>query len=360
MYNTKFGILMNAYVGVILLFFAGVNTNPLKAFTNPLNNKAVDLFVVVDEGNLYVNVMQLGLIKTALNNLAIELNPIGSSPNFGMFFYGATTSVNIAVPSRTTSASAVKAKLDQKQYSVTQSNPSTLVSALNTVSSQCYVYCRSGVARVTVVFSSTPDSLAEATIRQLERDGGMTVVVVGIGFSANTAVLNRLASHPTRFYAVPVMSFYELILATSHIASVISDVPRLLDNSNMLSISSVTNGIYYTVQLATHLYTTTNTTIVMFASNCLSCAVFGSLSEPNPISANTVANTIRHNFYAAPGYLNSLYYFAIPKNTSRFYVSMLGNGMGSANILCNVFSLPNMMEISPKNLPSVDFLETIG
>jgi hypothetical protein len=188
----------------------------------------------------------------------------------------------------------------------------------------------------------------------------MTVIVVGIGFTASTSVLNRLASHPTRYYAVSVMSFYELILAASHIASVVSDVPRLLDPNNPLLIPSITSGIYYTVQLNTNPYTTTNNTIVMFASNCPTCAVYGSLSEPNPVSTNTVANSRRQNFFAASGYPNSMFYFRIPKNTGRFYVSLLGNGMANAYILFNVFSLPDMMDISTRNFQATDLSEHIG
>ncbi|CAF2422376.1 unnamed protein product [Rotaria sp. Silwood2] len=120
--------------------------------------------------------MQLGLIKTAINNIVTELNPSGSSPQFSIYFYGAASTVSI-VASVVTTASAVKTKLDQQQYTVTQSNPSTLSLALNTVDSYCQTYCRSAMPRVTVVISSIPDSSAEFTIRQLERNRGMTVIV---------------------------------------------------------------------------------------------------------------------------------------------------------------------------------------
>ncbi|CAF4326387.1 unnamed protein product, partial [Rotaria sp. Silwood2] len=236
--------------------------------------------------------------------MATELNPSGSNPLFGVFFYGARTAVNVVAPMVTTAA-AVKTKLDQQQYTVTQSNPSTLTLALDTVDSHCQSYCRSGVSRVIVIISSTPDSLAEARIRQLERNRGMTFIVVGVGVTGSTAALNRLASHPTRYYAVPVMSFFELILAASHISSVISDVPRLVDINSPLSIPSLVVNTYYTVQLNTYSFTTTNDTIIMVASNCPGCSVYGSLSEPNPISANTNQNSNRQNFFAASGYPNS-------------------------------------------------------
>ncbi|CAF4763335.1 unnamed protein product, partial [Rotaria sp. Silwood2] len=43
----------------------------------------------------------------------------------------------------------------------------------------------------------------------------------------------------------------------------------------------------------------------MVASNCPGCSVYGSLSEPNPISDNTNENGKRQNFFAASGYPNS-------------------------------------------------------
>ncbi|UJR08762.1 hypothetical protein I4U23_013019 [Adineta vaga] len=276
-------ILVNVYASLILLFCTGINAGVLRAFNNPLNNKAVDLFVLVDEQNAYMNELQHGLVKTALYNLATDLNPSGSTPYFQMLFYGASSSVSTVVPHTTTSAATVKTYLDKKQYTKTQLNPSSLVSALSIVDSQCTSYCRPGIPRVTIVISSLPDALAESSIRLLERNRGMTVIVVGIGFSASITVLNRLASHPSRYYAVPVSTFYELILATPHIASMASDVPFLLNINSQSYIPSITNGIYYTVQLNTVSYTTTNDTVVMFASNCAACTVYGSLSEPNPI-----------------------------------------------------------------------------
>jgi len=278
-----------------------------------------------------------------------------------VFWYGATSTVNMNVPFPTTSAAAVKSKLDQKQYTNAQVNPSTLVSALNTVDSQCATSCRIGVPRVTIVISSTPDLSAEATIRQLERDLGMTVIVAGIGSTATTSVLNRLASHPTGYYAVPIASFYELILSAQHIGSIISDVPRLLDiNSNPLHISTTSSSIYYTVQLNTYSYTTTNDTIILVATNCPGCSIYGSLNEPNPTSINTIANTQRSSFFAYSGYPNSLFYFRLPQGARRLYLSVLGNGMSGMYILANTFTIPNMMQTLSRNIQEPNIYQTIG
>ncbi|CAF1386269.1 unnamed protein product [Adineta steineri] len=362
MHNTGVCVWTNVCIGLALLFFTTVDADPTRAFNNPLNGRAVDLFIIVDENNTYMSVMQLGLVKTALQNMANELNPVGSSPQFGAFFYGATSSLSTVVPYPTITAVAFKAKLDLKQYSMMQANPSTLVTALNTVDSLCQSSCRPAIPRVTVVFSSVLDLTAQATIRQLERNRGMTVIVVGIGSYAGTPILNQLASHPVQHYAIPIGNLFELNVVAAHISSIISDVPRFLEtNINApLIITSMLSGIYYTVQLNTQEYTTTKDVLVMLTTNCPSCSVYGSLSEPNPISANTVANQDRHNFYAAGGFPNSQYYFHIPKGTGRIYLSVLGNGMASANILAYVINLPNMMQVSAADVDSSSLSETIG
>ncbi|CAF4067821.1 unnamed protein product, partial [Adineta steineri] len=219
MHNTGVCVWTNVCIGLALLFFTTVDADPTRAFNNPLNGRAVDLFIIVDENNTYMSVMQLGLVKTALQNMANELNPVGSSPQFGAFFYGATSSLSTVVPYPTITAVAFKAKLDLKQYSMMQANPSTLVTALNTVDSLCQSSCRPAIPRVTVVFSSVLDLTAQATIRQLERNRGMTVIVVGIGSYAGTPILNQLASHPVQHYAIPIGNLFELNVVAAHISS---------------------------------------------------------------------------------------------------------------------------------------------
>ncbi|CAF1386129.1 unnamed protein product [Adineta steineri] len=176
MHNAEVCVWTNVCIGLALLFFITVDADPTKAFNNPLNGRAVDLFLLVDENNSYMSVMQLGLVKTALQNIANELNPVGSTPSFGVYFYGATSTVNTVVPHPTTTASAFKAKLDLKQYSMMQANPSTLMTALDNVDSACQSGCRPSVPRVTVVFSSVLDLKAQAAIRRLERNRGMTIL----------------------------------------------------------------------------------------------------------------------------------------------------------------------------------------
>ncbi|CAF1923616.1 unnamed protein product [Rotaria magnacalcarata] len=348
MFNLKYFTSLKVVIGLMALLATEVKAKSTRAYVNPLNGKAVDLFIVVDESNAYMNSMHLGLVKTALNEIATELNPAGSSPFFGVYFYGATQAIETVVPFKTSLASSLKTYLEKKQYATAQTSPSTLNMALDAVKRDCLAQCRPIVPRVTVVISNLPDYTARATIRQLEKDSSMTVIVVGIGSTATATIMNQLATYPAKYYAIPVSTYYELIMASPHIGSTISDVPRNLNISNALHIPTTTNGVYHTVQLNTQSHATTNDMIIMFSSNCPSCSVFGSLSEPNPTSTNTVANTNRRSFFAYSGYPNSIYYFRVPKDTGRFFLSFLANGMSGVNIWVDVFSLPNMLASSTR------------
>jgi len=320
----------------------GVNAQQLRVYNNPLNNKAVDVFFLVDETNVRMSQLQLGQIKIVLNDIATELQPIGSTPYFGVFFYGATSSVHTVVSFPTTSATTVKANLDLKQYTTAQLSPSTLTSALNSVDTACQLYCRSNTPRVTVVFTGYPDYLAESRIRQLEQNRGMTVIVVGIGSLAHTVTLNNLASHPSQTYAIPFASFPDLIGTSPYISFLISNVPRLLSVGSTLSVSSTVSGVYYTVQVNTNGYINSNDTVITYTTNCLSCSIYASLSEPNPTSVNAIQNVNPQYFYAA-GYTYSVFYFRIPKDANRFFLSFLGTGMSSVTGIFNVFNMPQMM-----------------
>lgn len=287
-----------------------------------------------------MNQLQLGQIKIVLNSIATELQPTGSSPYYGIFFYGATTSVHAVVPFATTSATVVKTNLDLKQYTPAQSSPSTLSLALDAVDTASQLYCRSNIPRVTVVFTSSPDHLAESRIRQLERTSGMTVIVIGIGLLAHTATLKNLASHPNHTYAVPFDSFSDLITSAPYISSLISNVPLLLSVDISLSVLSTASGVYYTVQLNTYGYINSNDTVVTYTTNCHTCPVYASLSEPNPTSVNTVRNYNRQYTSGSP---YSVFYFRIPKNVDRFFLSFAGAGMSSVTGIFNVFNMPQMM-----------------
>ncbi|CAF3306600.1 unnamed protein product [Rotaria socialis] len=335
-----------------------VKAENTRGYINPLNGKAVDLFIAVDESNAYMNSMQLGLMKTALNNIATELNPTGSNPFFGVYFYGATQAIDNVVPFKTGSAGSLKTYLEIKQYTKAQTSPSTLNMALGAVKQDCLTHCRPIVPRVTVVISNLPDYAARATIRQMEKDSGMTVIVVGIGSTATATIVNQLATYPAESYAIPVSTHYELIMASSHIGSTVSDVPRILNINNAVHIPTTTSGVYHTVQLNTHSYTTTNDMIIMFSSNCPTCSVFGSLSEHNPTRTNTVANTNRRSFFAYSGYPNSMHYFRVPKDTGRFFLSFLGNGMSGVYIWVDVFSLPNMLSSSTRIIQNMNLTKS--
>jgi hypothetical protein len=336
---------MQTYFCLILLLVVGENAGQLRIYDNPLNGKAVDLFLLVDETNSRLNQLQLGQIKTTLKTIAKDLQPTGSSPFFGAFFYGATSAVQTVVPFANNSATVFITKLDQKQYTTAQTSPSTLSLALNSVDALCRQSCRANIPRVTVVFTSAPDHLAESRIRQLENSLGMTVIVVGIGSIANTAILHKLASHPSRTYAVAFDSFTELIVSADYIGILISNVPRLLAVGNSLSLSSTQSGVYYTLQLNTFGYISTNDTVIAFTTNCKECLIYSALSEPNPTSVNAIQNA-DPQFFFAPGYSYNVYYFRIPQNANRFYLSFVGTGMASVTGIFNVFNMPPMMSFS--------------
>jgi hypothetical protein len=336
---------MKAYFYLTLLLFVGVNTGRLRVYNNPLNDKAVDLFFLVDETNARMSLLQLGQIKIALNDITTDLQPIGSSPYFGIYFYGARSAVQAVVPFPTTLATAVKANLALKQYATAQANPSTLSLALNLVNVTCQSFCRVNIPRVTILFTSNPDHLAESRVRQLEKTFGMTVIAVGIGSLAHTATLNNLASYPSRFYAVPFGSLIDLLVSYQYVSFLISSVPRPLPVNSSLSVPSTTAGIYYVVQLNTYGFISTNDTVVTYTTNCNDCAVYASLSEPNPTSDNAVQN-IHWQYFYVPGFRYSIHYFRIPKNADRFFLSFVGTGMPSVTGIFNVFNMPQMMSFA--------------
>jgi hypothetical protein len=336
---------MEIYLCLIVLFFVGTNAGESRVYNNPLNNKAVDLFLLVDENNSHLDQMQLGLIKIALNAIATELQPAGTSPYFSVIFYGATPTIHTVVPFMTGSATVVKLNLDLKQYTTGHSIPSTLISALDSVDKTCQSNCRSNVPRVTIIFTSYPDSSSESRIRQLENNRGMIVIVVGIGYLVNSATLNSLASYPSKIYALPFVSLFELIVSAPFVASVISNVPRLLSIGSTLNVSRTTSGVYYMVQFNTFGYIRSNDTVITFTLNCNDCLVYGSLSEPNPTSVNSLQNVDRQYFYAS-GYTYTVFYFRIPKNANRFFLSFVRNAMSSLTGIFNVFNMPQIMNFS--------------
>lgn len=356
---TIFRAIGHAAMAVILLFAVRIQAGPLRAFTNPLNKEALDLFLVVDESKPFMTIMNFGLMKSALNNIVTDLNPGGSSPYFGIYFYGSTTAVDMSVAYPTTSAANVKLMLDNKYYSPMQSNASTLSSALSAIYSKSGSNNRETVPRVTLIISSSLSSSDQAIIQQLERDRGMTVIIVGVGSNINTSFLNRFASHPSEYYAMHVGDFFQLTLLSNHISSLISDVPRPLAITSPI-IASLINGLYHTVQINTASYTVYSDVMVMFASNCTACVLYSSLSVPIPTSANSLRSTVSRSFFAGPGYPDTLSYFRVPQDTIRFYVSLLGNGASSAYITCDVFTLPQMMSINTRSVPTNDPLLVIG
>ncbi|CAF2989308.1 unnamed protein product, partial [Rotaria sp. Silwood2] len=304
---------------VIIILFVEVEASQLRSFNNPLNGKSIDIFFVVDESNSKITNINFERLKTALKSIATELNPVGGSPCFGVYFFGATSSVRSIAPFPTCSITLLNTYLGQIQRAMAQPNPSSLVSALTSIESSCSISCRSNAPRVTIVFSHDPAPSAELAIRQLENNSGMTMMVVGIGSKATETIVEQLASYPPQYYAIHVASELELISTAQPIASFASNVPRLLGINQPLHTPSTSSAAYYTVQLNLLPYTKMNNKIIMFASNCPSCKVFGSLTEPNPVSDNTNQNANMRPFFAYSGYPNSKYYFRVPQNASRLF-----------------------------------------
>ena len=328
---------------ITTIFFIGAHSGELRGFINPLNSKSIDLFLVVDERSTYSSILDFGLFKTTLKSMFSDLNPSGSSPYFGAYFFGATSSVQISVPFRTQTADAAKALIDIKQYPFLQSNPSTLSTALALVESDCSLYCRAGVPRVTIIFSGAPQFSNKPAILQLENNRGMTVMFVGIGSNASELLVNELASYPKQYYGVRVQSMHELTILSQHISSIASDVPRLISTNQPISISFTSPNVYYTVQLNLLPYTTQVDKIIMVASNCPQCRVYGSVLQPNPIFENTPEIAIGQPFYTAAGYPNTIFYFRVPKDTARFYLSIRSNGMNDLKLVLDTFQLPTML-----------------
>lgn len=99
---------------VLLLDTALVIAQDTRVYTNPLNGKAVDIFLVVDESANFLNSVIHRHLTSILGDVAVYFNPSGSLPYFGVYFYGATTSVNNLIPFTLISGASVKAALNAK------------------------------------------------------------------------------------------------------------------------------------------------------------------------------------------------------------------------------------------------------
>jgi hypothetical protein len=343
------------FVYFVLIGTASVRAVQPRSYINPLNSNLLDVFFLVDESNTFLNVLQLGQLKIALNATVVSLNPPGSSPYFGASFYGATTTVQSIVPFPTTSAALFGSLISQKPFIASQQGASTLVSALNSVDSLCKVKCRSNAPRVTVVFSGVLDSSAEARIRQLENELTMTVIIIGVGRNVNLAVLNRLASYPSHLYGILFDSFTELIVSATYISSLITSISRSLPASTSLAIST-TSGPYYTLQFNSYAFTQTKDAIVAVTANA-NGPIYVSLSEPNPVASNTGA-TYYHNIYTT--FSSRMWYFHIPRYTKRVFFSLQGVAPTTVYIEYFIFPLPNIMPNLVAYNASLDLSQSLG
>ncbi|UJR12282.1 hypothetical protein I4U23_016459 [Adineta vaga] len=169
----------------------------------------------------------------------------------------------------------------------------------------------------------------------------MTVIIVDIGHDSNTINLDLLATYPSRYYAIKLSSFTELLVSTSYIASVISSVPPYnIGRGTVVTFGNTLPGTYYTVQFfPNHFYTLTNDSIILFTWNCPACSLYASLSEPNPSQTNTILSAYANSTYPS-GYAMS--YFRLPKNTQRLFLSLMGTGQNLVTGAFQVFSTATM------------------
>lgn len=347
---------------VLILTLCRAHGAMTSGFTNPLNNKRLDVFFVIDETNTYMSSSQLEWMKKSIYEISLNLNPSGSSPYFGVYFYGASSSVDLRVPFPTTSAASLKSPVNSKAYVIGQTNPSTLSSALNFVSSYCGSFCRSDTPRVTLIFSSNPDRSANSTIRLLERNYGMTVMIISIGITSTNNLLNanQLASYPQNRYLIGVSDFMYLTLFNDHISSIVADIPRLLFNRNSLSISYMSSYTYYTFQVNTASYTLYDEAIVILSSSCSGCSVFVSLTEQLPISGRAFASNI-HPYYPATGSISYVSYLRVPRGAARVFVSYYSSSsLNNVVIISDVIASPTPLFMPITRAEINDLQSVIG
>ena len=329
----------------IVLLFAGVSslvTQEGRVYSNPLNGKAVDIFFVVDESISFIDGSTHKDLINVLNDVTTHLNPTGSSPYFGVVFYGATSAVNTVVTFPTATAVAVKNKLDAKTYLSTQPNPASLISALSTVELSCRSNCRANTARVTVVISNALETTALGVIRRMENDLLMTVIIAGVGYSANASLLSLLASSPQNLYAIAVDDFYHLPYLSFQLPILIGDIPRPQVLNSQLNLPNLVIGQYYSVLLDINKNTVSQDAMVSFTFNCFNCRVFASLTKPSPTIADTQPTQISHWNFPSTNY--SVYYFLVPRGSRRLFVSIEATVTGTFNGQFHIFYPPTIMQ----------------
>lgn len=352
---------MQYYTFLLISVFIGTSVlaeGTGRVYTNPLNGKAVDVFFVVDESMPFITVDSHKDLMNMLSEIAVNLNPPGSTPYFGVFFYGVTTQVNQTVPFPTTAAAAVKSRLDSKQFPSNEANPSSVSSALTKVELSCRTSCRALVPRVIVWIAKTLDPMALALIRRMEDDLLMTVIIAGVGHGVNSSLLNQLASYPASLNAIPVDDFSHLLYLSLRLPLLISDIPRPHILGNQLSVPGMIVGQYYTLFLDIGKDTIYQDMMISFTSNCYNCRVFASLTQPSPNVRNTFATPVSHWNYLTV--TNPVYYFMIPKNSRRFFFSIEATTNIALSAQFHLFTPPQMMERATESVSGQSLVASMG
>lgn len=316
-----------------------------RAYVNPFNVKSIDLFLVVDENPDFLTQMKFFQMKTVLSDIVTRMAPTGSSPYFGVYFYGAE-SVRVAVVFPTANLITAKTNLEQFQYVTAQSQKSTLDNSLLDVEASCRYYCRPGVARVVVVFAASLSNSSQAVVRRLEKELSMTFITVGIESKINYETLRYIASQPKSLFAISTSNIAELMNSASYLELVISEVPRSVSFNASFEALNVVSGEYYSLQVNVEPYTISNDCMIVFTTGCSDCRIFTSLTELRPTLSNSIQQLATH---AAFGVANTfVYYYQVPMGAKRFFLSFRPN-FSAIRIASqiNAFATPSLLRDFP-------------
>jgi hypothetical protein len=324
------------YFSFIILFGTSIGTSVVsrqaRSYTNPLNNKSVDVYLVADTSSLNVDRMEFEYLKQVLTSIAKDLT--NGNPRITILFYGTLRGVDVIY--QTTGADVldvIKTKIGQKQYTTGSPTPSTLAMALGEVGRLCTSSCRSSnIPRVTVILTSAVQPMVGPDqARLLEQAQAMTIIMVGIKNKVNKTLLSLIASEPYDTYVVEISQYLELPYIGEILSNIITYVPRFLAVGETISTSNA-NHDYNTVQIDISENATDSDVILILKISTSYCyyqpdecfTIYGSLSQPNPTRDNAVKAITGNNHYGDSQYHYS-YYFYVPQHTKRFYLSLVIN-----------------------------------
>lgn len=345
---------------LLLSTIAFINTNNVNAqfYTNPLNEKSVDVFFLIDESYSFLNYVKHQQLKTFLNKITTNLHPIDALPSSGIIFYRIASDLNIISGFPTTSAARVKNQLDAKQYLAPQPNLSSLYTAVFHVESTCRVTCRAGMARTLIIIAANFNLSIVNLLRRLENDLSMNMIIVSVGSQTSSF------SHFQQWNPFTFATFEQLMIAFDHLSSVISDVSRLLEISSVLNVTGMIPEEYYTFQMNINRMTISSDVLIIFTLNCDGCHVSASLIEKRLTTENTKETVVSHsnkdNHEDGDNVPYNVYYLQLPKSTDRFYLSFQSKMITNSSGIVHLASMPIVMENPVATITSLDLVSTNG